>query len=82
MNLTSTGVVHVKASCGATVSSHLAASLPDAALHVLRRTAHHLATTPGGLSFTAGSQDWLQGLSGQGANQSGIAPSQTFAGSP
>jgi len=33
------------------------------ALDMLRRTALHLASTPGGLRLTAGYRAWLQGLS-------------------
>jgi hypothetical protein len=33
------------------------------ALDILRRTALHLASTPGGLRLTAGYRAWLQGLS-------------------
>lgn len=36
--------------------------LHPVAADILRRTARHLATTPGGLRFSAGSYDWLEGL--------------------
>jgi hypothetical protein len=48
------------------------------ALDLLRRTALHLASTPGGLRLTAGHRAWLQGL-GADPETSGLSaiPSQT-----
>jgi hypothetical protein len=36
--------------------------LPPVAADILRRTVRYLATTPGGLRFSADSYDWLEGL--------------------
>ena len=81
MTLRLTMAVRSKADCNASGRSSSAASLSDTALDILRRTSHHLATTPGGLRFIAGSQAWLQGLPGNSVLECGVCTSQTLAGS-
>lgn len=48
----------------APAASHERMTLMDASVRLLRRTAHSLASTPGGLRFVADSRPWLQGVPG------------------
>jgi len=54
-----------------------ARSVQEAAHRLLQRTAHLLASTPGGLRFEPGSRSWLVGLPGV-ARVSSSVPHPTF----
>jgi hypothetical protein len=55
-------VILSRNSCPGAVSA--GRNVQEAAHRLLQRTAHLLASTPGGLRFEPGSRPWLVGLSG------------------